>query len=290
MLELPVDDPTNPLRLADWLELYAMFSPDYNSSLGDLESALRVAAFVELDDSEAIEVQTLEVFDELEERVKTIREAYPFNLDDRGVLQLKSSWEDFPAYVFCLLLSYYPLSETRVAPKLFEQISCLAASGYLQGEAIGFGAPRTELPSSFAAAVTEMCTCIGEGRGYREQSSHRRQDDTVDLVARKDFTDKRPSKILMFGQCGCGQHWTNKLGELQPKVFCDQWMQVNPIHPPARSFFTPHRVERGNWEFYSRKAGILFDRCRVAFWAHHRGADYGPYVVWIKDLLSQVAL
>ncbi len=115
MLDLPFDDLTNPLRLADWLELHALRSSDRNSSQGDLESVLRTVSIFELDDDEQIERKTLEVFLELEQRVKAAAEAYPFDLDYPGVLQLKSdNWREFPVYIFCLCLSYYPLRETRV--------------------------------------------------------------------------------------------------------------------------------------------------------------------------------
>jgi hypothetical protein len=287
MLELP-DDPVNPLKLADWLEIYAILAPDRNSSRGDLERVLHRAALFELDDDEAIERMILDAFEEVEQRDRAASVAYPFDLNYRGILQLKSSWEDFPVYIFCLCLSYFPLRETNKAPKLFEKVSCLAAKSYLQGHSVGFGWPRTELSSSFPDAITELCNLMGEGAGYRQQSPLDRKDDTLDLVAWKDFTDKRSSKVLMFGQCAAGQHWEGKLGELQADTFCKQWMQFTPIHPPIRSFFIPHRVDRGEWDFLARKAGILFDRCRIAFWAHHEKVDYSNYVEWIRDLLAQV--
>jgi len=287
MIDLLFDDPTDPLRLADWLELYALLSPDRNSSRGDLESVLRTASLFELDDGEKIELKVLEVFQELEQRIEAAREAYPFGLDYRGVLRLKSSnWEEFPVYIFCLCLSYCPLRETRVGPKLFERISCLAAKGYLRGEAVGFGSPRDELPSSFDAAIVEMCNLIGEGE-YREQPTLRRQDDALDLVAWKDFADKKPSKILMFGQCGAGRNWTDKLGELQPGVFWKQWLAglVSPL--PIRSFFTPYRVQQHRWDFYAREAGVIFDRCRIAVCAHQEETDHTPVIAWIESFLAQ---
>lgn len=287
MLDLPFDDLTDPLRLADWLELHALQSSDRNSSQGDLESVLRTVSICELDDDEQIERKTLEVFLELEQRVKAAAEAYPFDLDYPGVLQLKSdNWREFPVYVFCLCLSYYPLRETRVGPKLFERVSCLAAQGYLRGEAVGFGSPRDELPSSFDAAIVKMCKLIGEGE-YQEQPTLHRQDDALDLVAWKDFADKKPSKVLMFGQCGAGRNWTDKLGELQPEVFWKQWL-IGPVSPlPIRSFFTPYRVQQNMWDFYARKAGVIFDRCRIAVCTHQEDTDYTPVIAWIESFLAQ---
>lgn len=290
MLDLPYDDLTDPLRLADWLELHALLSPDRNSSRGDLEGALRTASHSEIDDYTKIELKVLEVFDELEQRAKATGEAYPFDLDFRGVIRLKSSsWEAFPVYVFCLCLSYYPLRETRVGPKLFEQTSCLAARGYLRGDAVAFGSPRTDLPSSFPDAVTEVCKLIGEGVEYREQPSLASQDDTLDLVAWKDFADRWPSKVIMFGQCGAGRNWSEKLGDLQPDVFWRQWMRDGYVSPdPLKSFFTPYRIKQRLWDHCARKAGVLFDRCRVAYWARQEEADYASIIEWTRDFLARV--
>lgn len=288
MIPLPLDDPTDSIRLADWLEVYALLSPDSNSSWGDLESVLCRASFFEIDDSEEIERKFLEVFMEIERRAESAKESYPFALYHPGVLQLKSRWEDFPAYAFCLCLSFFGLRETSIAPKLFEQISCLAVRGYLKGDVIGFGWPRKDLPSYFPDAVTEMCNRIGEGVGFREQSSLNCKDDTLDLVAWVDFADKRPSKVIMFGQCAAGRNWEAKAGDLDPDAFYKQWMQVALLSPPVKSFFTPHRIEWTKWDFIARKAGILFDRCRIAFWAHQEKADYAPYVEWTSSLLKRI--
>jgi len=287
MLGLPADDPTDALRLADWLEVLAILSKDRNSSQGDLERAFRRAALAEYSDDDSVERKLLEVFNELEERASAAGPAYPFDVI-YGVLQLRSTWEDFPAYVFCLFLSYFNLKETSHAPKLFERVSCLAAKGYLSGKVVGFGWPRSDLPSSFADAVTELCNRIGEGGGFREQPELDRKDDKLDLVAWADFSDKRPSKLILFGQCAAGRNWEGKLGELQPDAFYRQWMQIPPLSPPIKSFFVPHRIHQNRWRYVANNAGIVFERCRIAFWAHQQEADYDPVINWISETLNSI--
>ncbi|MBN1936034.1 MAG: hypothetical protein JW934_15300 [Anaerolineae bacterium] len=283
------DDLTDSLKLADWLELSTISSPNGSASQGHLERILRQAALYELADNEEIERQIIDVFSELEQRTNAAQDAYPFNLDNQGSLKLKSSnWEDFIVYIFCLCLSYFPLRETREGPRLFERISCLAAKRYLQGEAIGFGSPRRELPSSFEEAITEICKKIGEGGGYKAQPVLDRKDDTLDIVAWKDFTDRRPSKLLMFGQCGAGRNWADKLGELQPSAFWRQWIRDGSISPdPIKSFFTPYQIGRNYWELYSRKGGILFDRCRIASLVHQEIIKDNTIISWIENFLAQ---
>lgn len=289
MVDLPYDDLTDALRLADWLELYALLSPDKNSSRGDLESALRTASLHELDEFEEIETKILDVFTEIEQRAKSAGDGYPFEFDYQGILSLrKHNWECFAEYVFCLCLSYLPLSNTRSAPKLFEAVSRIALERYLAGRSVGFGAPRHDMPSSFEDAMKDLCGRMGEGE-FRLQSTLNRQDDTVDLIAWKDFADGHPSKVMIFGQCGAGRNWNEKLGDLQPEEWLRQWITgfVSPI--PLKSFFTPYRIDPDRWDFYARKAGILFDRCRIAYWAsRHSDFDRRPIIDWTQTFLSRL--
>jgi hypothetical protein len=287
MLELPTNDPTNPIKLADWLEISSVLSPDSDASRGNLESALRIASFDGIIDSDDIERKVLDVFNELEQRESAAAHAYPFIMEC-GVLKLKSEWKNFPAYVFCLFLSYFGLRETREAPKLFESISCQAAKKYLNGNAVSFGFPRTESPPNFSDAVTQLCRDIGEGGQFHDQPSLARKDDTLDVVAWVDFVDKRPSKIIMFGQCAAGENWDKKLADLQPDVFWRQWMMESLVSPaPVKSFFLPHRIEDEKWELIARKAGIVFERCRIAYWAHEGELNYSPHIKWIQRIIQQ---
>lgn len=291
MFELP-EDPTNPLNLADWLEINALLAPDRNSSRGDLERGLRRAALSEMEDDDAIERMILDTFGELEERLKSADNAYPFDLDNQGVVTCKSDPHHFPEYVFCLCLSYFGSKEVRsnLNPrKLFEQISCFAAKMYLQGNVIGFGAPRQDMPTSFSEAVDKLCQLIGEGGGFGGRPTLNRKDDALDLVAWKDFNDRRSSKLLMFGQCASGKNWEEKVAELNPKAFWGHWVLGSFVSPePLRSFFIPHRIDSEKWDFTARKAGLLFDRCRIAFWARQENADYSSHIAWVGHSLKQV--
>jgi len=289
MLELPTNDPTDRIKLADWLEVSAILSPDNDSSRGDLESALRTASFDGITDSDEVERKVLDVFSELEQRESAAACAYPFSVHS-GVLKLKSEWENYPAYIFCLFLSYFGIKETRDTPKLFEGISCQAAKNYIKGDAVGFGSPRKSLSAAFPDAVTQLSILIGEGGRYRDQPSLSRKDDTLDVVAWVDFIDKSPCKIIMFGQCAAGENWGDKLAELQPSVFWDQWMADPLVSPtPIRSFFIPHRVETDNekWILICRKAGIVFERCRIAYWAHEGGLNFSQHIEWIQQVIKQ---
>ncbi len=271
-LALPYEA-TDKLKLADWLEICAHIAADGNSSSGDLESALKTASVFE--SKSEIEQICLGVFSELEQRALAAGNSYPFEIDG-SVLSLKSNPDEFLAYNFCLFLSYFRWSTKRnseisINPwLLFEELAHIAAMQYINGEGIRFGTSRgvgKAEKAAFEQAITDLSQKMGEGKGFKKQKILARKDDKVDLIVWKNFEDKKTSKIVMFGQCAAGDDWTGKVSELQPSAFWRQWMLESRVSPHLRSFYIPHRIEPDEWDFYARKADILFDRCRVAYWA-----------------------
>jgi hypothetical protein len=288
----PDPDLTDSIKLADWLELQALILPDGNSSRGDLQAAFRSSGVFYHNEDEEMEKKSQEVFRELELRSIAAGEAYPFELPRPTLIQRKSNWFDYPAYVFCLLLSW--TGETgsghNSPSMLFEELSCTAAKRYLNGNAIRFGSPRSNLPTSFPEAVTKLCELIGEGSGYKDQPSRNSKDRKLDVVAWSDFPDRLPSKLLLFGQCAAGKILAGKLTELRPTAFWKQWIYDHPISPLINSVFIPHRVDvERDWNHITLglDGSILFDRCRISYWAH-ADIDFKsrPYIDWLSSKLS----
>lgn len=294
MLPLPVPA-TDDLKLADWLETLALISDDGNSSIGDLERALHRSSVLEMEnDQDSVERKCLEVRRELEDRATAAEHSYPFNVDG-ALLSLKSRIEDFPAYIFCLCLSSIGLNRVnlrKVFPaRMFERLACVAARNYLGGDGIRFASPREELPKNFRKAVDSLCIHIGEGKGYRNQPTLARKDDTLDIVAWKHFSDTLPGKLILFGQCASGANWDTKVTELQPETFCGQWMiEPPPLSYVTKAFFIPHRIERNRWELTNRRAGIIFDRCRLSYWVHQEKKlkNRRELMSWCKTALGSV--
>ena len=305
MLTLPKTNPTDTIQLADWLEIYALISGDRNSSRGDLESALRAASLLEPEGDEALQRKLLDVFQELEDRAKSASQAYSFTVAN-GVLTVKEGWEEFPAYVFCLCLSYLGCKQrkgTKAFPRRwFEHISRDALKYYLGGEGLRFGSPRlkAEIPPSFKGAMDLVCSMLKEGGSYKAGGLPDRKDDTVDIIAWKHFPDQLPGKLIVFGNCATEKEWEgSKLTELAPDAFCSDWMTEMPKCEIMKSFFIPHRVERKRLSSHLKKAGIIFDRCRVSYWAHSAGPisrqisekrwfDYKALVEWSQQQLKAV--
>lgn len=266
MLPLP-KEPTNPIKLADWLEINAQLAADHNMSSGDLRSAIRTAALLSIKKEELL---ILDVFSEIDRRFSAAGLAYPFDISG-GVLTAKRRYKKFLPYLFCLCLSYFGwkqrIGATTFPRRLFEDLACDAAQNYIKGYAVRFASPRKSLPSNFKAAITYLClNCINEGGGYRKKPSLSSKDDTVDVIAWSDFPDKLSGKLLLFGACATGNNWETKITELQPVPFCNEWMIEQPVSQLIKAFFIPHRVDLKYWNKHSRRGGVIFDRCRISYW------------------------
>ena len=294
MLSLPMPA-TDELKLADWLELYALISPDKNASYIDLERALRREGVFGLDSDEDIERIIGDVSFELEQRALSATRAYPFEVSARAI-SLRATIEDFAPYIFCLCLSFFgtdqKLNRRPFPRRMFEYLSCEAAKNFLGGEVIRFASPRQppDLPREFDRAVNELCQRIREGGGFREKRAFSAKDDAVDIVAWRDFPDQADGRLLLFGNCASGNDWDSKLDELQPLFFCEDWMVEVPvsIHFGIRAFFVPRRLPSTDWQRVSRRAGMIFDRCRIAYWvSENHQVDKRQYLDWIRPILAR---
>lgn len=283
---------TNIIKLADWLELMALQSSDDNSSKGDLESALSIASVFRREHTEA---KILSVFAELESRARASGGAYPFVIDG-AVLQFRGDRTEYSSYLFCLALSYFGWSTKRsweidINPwLLFEELSAIAAAEFIGGRVHRFGTSRllTNKTSVFRSAINQLCIELGEGVRFRPQPTRWKKDDKVDLVAWKEFTDKKRSKLIMFGQCSVGENFKDKLSDLDPDAFWRKWMSESNVSPHLKSFYIPHRIPELDWDNQGRECGIIFDRCRVCHWAfqqNSRVTSDARYRRWFRHIL-----
>jgi hypothetical protein len=260
--------PTQSVALADWLELVALTADDGNASAGDLGAALTAAGFYD-STIDALEVKLLAVFSELERRVKAGADAYPFAVLPDGVIKARDdAWQACSSYLFCLALSMFgnePVGGVFPA-RAFEVLCRYVAATFVNGEAVRFGSPRhtAELHSEMPRAIAAICRLMREGES-KDRKSRSKKDDGLDIVAWRDFPDLRAGKLLAFAACASGDDWTLKLRDLEPREWCAAWLKDQPESPILKLFFMPHRVESDlDWSDRTRKAGLIFDRCRIA--------------------------
>lgn len=282
-------DLTDPIILADWLELLALSSADGNSSHGDLE---RVLNRLGVEDKDSLCRDTVS---ELSGRCRATGANYPFSFSGT-LLALKGNWKDYIPYVFCLLLSYAEEKLKKISSikheVIFEDLSCLAARNYIGGDVLRFGAPRKELPSSFREALGKLCEKVGEWSHSRTAKTLRAQDGGLDLVAWKCFPDNRMGKLILFGHCASGLNWQDKINELQPSDFCSKWLGGDKS-PIVKTFFIPHLLSRDEWDNRAISAKLFFDRCRIAhsvnnqeFCAHTKGES----LRWCEKVLLKLQI
>ncbi len=223
-----------------------------------------------------------QVFEELEYRARAGGHGYPFVVDG-VILRTDGNWDDEIAYVFCLCLSYFgrrhDLPDAARARRMFEHVATEAAKSFIRGDALRFGWPRESgiagepagLPTPFEDAINELCERIGEGNGFcpnEFKDPIYQKDAGVDVVAWRDFPDRRPGKMLLLGNCASGHNWIDKLAELHEGRF-RRLIMCGLYSPILKGFFVPHRVATSgaSWADHNSVAGIVFERCRIAKYA-----------------------
>ena len=214
-----------------------------------------------------------EAFMEIDRRSNACRDGYPFALGRTGYT-LRSDQEGerhkHTIYKYLLLATRLNMkSNPRHADMdgrlLFEELSAEAAQSYFgaRSEKLIFG--TSAKGSNFPAKVDALCKQMQEGDGFvnRDETPPDEQDGGLDVVAWKPFADNLPGKLIAFGQCKTGTHYRHTLTYLQPDSFCGNWLYTPPTVPPVRMFFVAEALPRHNWNSTARKAGLLFDRCRI---------------------------
>lgn len=259
-----------PEALADWMELTAIHAADHDASVGDVQR--------ELDRLNHGNRESLlgNVLTELDRRVKASASAYPF---ERGAtsIQLRGNASEYPAYFFCLALSYYGWKIRKGVREnpwlLFEELSLFSAKNYLSGNAVLFGTSSRsgkQAKGVFKSKINDLVSKLGEGQPFISRKTFSTKDSKLDLVAWKGFQDGRAGQIILFGQCKAGANWYTQL-QFEPEVFWDQWMSggKGKVSRLLRSVFVPHRIfDEEEWERRARESRLLFDRCRIVSHAH----------------------
>lgn len=280
------------VRLADYAELMALKSSRRKASSSDL-----IASFDrrEDEDEDRFERPVEEAFEELADRIAHLGEhshRYPFQLerDEIRVRPEALRTEDGWLYNFLLLSTALNMRDERKhagldGADLFEALSAEVGLRYFGRVEDSrcmkrvFGTSRCNWPedadeemkdsSKFKEAVDTLCKEIGEGGFFRPKTKNRltARDDKLDVVVWREFSDRRTSKLIAFGQCKTGTHWVNELPRLNPRSFCDRWLDIPLASPAIKMFFLTDRIA-GELTHDAYEAGILFDRCRVLDYAH----------------------
>lgn len=332
---MPVNSPsTNDTRsrLADWIEFQSLTKSrrvatraDY-LALYDLLDDGRTDEH-DLETGEGLEPEILEgvrstaadeVLDELEYRAVVLRGHYPFQLDVRD-----QTWSVSPiagtldpeteaarlSYLFCLLASAIRDNRfrgddalTQAIPALFQAISARAAAGVLGGEVISFGWPRPG-GTAFQPALRDASRRLRLGKPLESiplWSKGHEKDAGIDVIAWRDFADKRPGKLVLFGQVASGNNWTQKSVKNDTSCFLS-WFSQRPTEHFIPAIFIPFPQHhdcagRGDEAFENvavadawlreQQFGLVIDRLRIVAAAAQHLA--GPREAEEEDILATV--
>jgi len=292
-LELPPDKSTT--KLTDWIEINILLDADKSASAQDLKYSLQRELEVEDDqiDEAASDQLVGQVFNEIESRQKAAKAGYPFKLAIGSKIKKKSGNGKYLPYIFCLLLSYFGPSNEGICPdwktnkmaKKFEELSANAIEAFLRNEIFStsvkvFGYPRKwggkNANPRFVLALDRICRESGEMESRGRKKAKMAQDGGLDVIAWRRFPDGLRGGIVFAAQCGIGKNWDTKLHAVDHFF---NWFLMDPIKK-LQGIFIPHILSLARdedietWLDYTRIAGTLFSRTRIALLAKHWKDDF----------------
>ncbi len=260
MLAVP-DEKDHRAKFADWLELKAISSADARVGFGTLISA---AVLTENDQDENIGDQDAEedrlvlaAQAEVERRLTSVGEGYPFRIDPKGsalcfVTPLTPAGV---VYLFCLFLTQvadHTIIKKADAPKidnrirdLFQACSTVAAGGYVGGPAVSFGWPRPN-GKNFLEALKAVYKEFGDGKPHkrpRPGAAQAVKDNGIDVIAWRRQPDKLPGTHYLIGQVASGLNWEGKSVTTDRKHFHDFWFERKPGSHAIDAMFIPFNLE-----------------------------------------------
>lgn len=260
------DETTHQTKVADWLELEAIASPDGRVGFETLISA---SALTENDQEENIgdedieeDALVLRAQAEIARRHRTIQDDYPFRIDDNGrSMEFVTPVSKVGSvYLFCLYLSHAfdrTIMPKALAPKitnktrdLFQACATVAAGGYVQGPAISFGFPRPD-GADFLKALKRVYRLFGDGRPRkrpRAAAARSIKDNGIDIIAWRRSADNLPGTFYMIAQVASGKDWEGKSVVPDREHFHQYWFEDKPGSPPHDAMFMPFGLEPEGWE------------------------------------------
>lgn len=271
----PLSKQPTKTELADFLEVKCLLSPENVYSINSAKSAIVMSSDEELiagaeSEEDIILIKLEEALFEIKDRKLKCGTKYPFFVEHSTVKLHHESDVIKQIYIYLLLATRANMNTERIQSDedgtlLFEELSEIIAKKYFgeNSRTLIFGTSMSEI-GSFKAKIEALLEGLNESGEFRnpEGSLGKQKDGKLDIVVWKPFADKRPAKLIGFGQCKTGTSWQNTITQLQPSAFMSCYTTCNLYTDPVRLFFIADSCVEG-WEECARNAGILFDRCRL---------------------------
>jgi hypothetical protein len=290
------DENTQRTKVADWLELKAIASPDGRVAFATLISATALTQNEEnediADEDAKNEGLVLAAQAEIDRRLRSIGVGYPFRIvANARALEFRDPLSRVGAvYLFCLFLSHAfdrTIIPQNLAPEvtnevrdLFQVCSTVAAGGYVNGPAVSFGFPRPD-GKEFLRALRRVYRLFGDGRPCRKPrkaSPPNVKDSGIDIIAWRRPIDRLPGTHYLIGQVASGLDWEDKSVKADREHFHKYWFVETPASQAEDAMFMPFGLEpenekaekdyeallRDHMQSVGYKFGTLFYRDRIA--------------------------
>jgi hypothetical protein len=290
MFKLPGKIPTLYADAQDWAD-YAEYYAIKNSKIS-FRTLIRDPSLIDdeievngtEDESDRFLRKVDEIASEIRRRGIASNSRYPFELTDKDYSLQYIDGDELQNWVYKFLLLATRLNMTRDrvhggldGSLLFEQLSAEVALVYFGEKSMVdiLGTSKSQV-GGFRVKIADIFKKIGEGGVIHENRDYHPQDDKVDVIIWKGFTDRQPSQMIGFAQCKTGTSWANSISQLNPVTFCKNWFTQYPVVDPIQIFFCAQYFPSQIWRVRANAAGLVFDRFRIL--------DYLP------DVLSEPLL
>lgn len=239
------------------------------------------------DDTDKFINKVDEIATEVKNRILHTRNQYPFELlnQDYTLSFIKNDSLFCWIYRFLLLstrlnMTNYKIQNGLDGTQLFESLSAeITLSFFGENSNVDILGTSNADVGGFREKLSHISKRMGEGGQIQRNEGFQPQDDNVDVIAWKGFSDKKASQIVAFGQCKTGTSWQNRLSELNVDAFCKTWFSQQPVLTPTRMFFCAQYFPKEIWRQRANEAGLVFDRFRII--------DYLPKKI-DKSLLDNI--
>jgi len=277
----------NSVEIADYIEVECLKKTDLRISFLEILKSFDVGDDYQEDDSDEDnnfrdnqeEKKVENAFSEIEQRGKHCNGKYPFIIEN-NIVQINTEKSVVNIIYFYLLLATRLTMGGPNSEKVFNEIDgtllfeklCQVILNSFYGErsnSILFGTSAKGF--GFESKVQQLIRDLKEGGIYKNRNPHtpKAQDDNLDVVAWKGFSDFRGSQLIGFAQCKTGNTWRDDLGQLSPDKFINSWFSDNTSIMPTSIFMVADIVRHDHYTTFMQK--LFFDRCRLM--------DYLPEIV-----------
>jgi hypothetical protein len=264
--------------ICDYLEVKSIVSIDHICSINELVKEFLTPSDEEYDNgvedySDHIREKVELVSQECQRRKEACGNKYPFTLEYNGEVLRFDGLTNLTAllYVYLLFATRLDMRPGKAGilnevdgTKLMELISAEVSKSYF-GPKSQIHIVGTANAGGFQDKVNRLCQLLGEGIQFKNHNEGPvgENDGGLDIVVWIDFSDKKPSKFIVFGQCKTGTNWEDHITELNPEFFCRLWFTRQPALMPIRAFFIADIVQNERWFKTVTPAGLFFDRLRI---------------------------